>query len=399
VLLSAKLSVGLVEAEVKPSVACVLKHYAASAAIYGLLLFVLALNPWFGGLLSTSVAGVTAFKVYCWLYVAYLTLALPIYLILRPVALASSKNLLILGVCRRVFRIARGRFRRLPTPPLALSEKERYALVFLGVKLFFGPLMLSSAFTDLTTCSHLLSGLSVTDNVTWLDWASLALGKLRSLQRLELVGRLDWGYIMLVHVIFLADSCLFFVGYHTEAGFLRNNIRQVETNFWRILVCIVCYPPFNQVSSSVFGRSLNDPYIIVSGNFRGVWTWSLRAVAVFSLLLLISASGSLFTKASNLTNRGIVTWGPYRYIRHPGYLAKNLFWLMTLLPALVPNTASVFFSWTGFWLSSLCTVAGCICWGTIYFLRAITEEQFLSRDPEYVAYSKRVKWRFIPGVY
>jgi protein-S-isoprenylcysteine O-methyltransferase Ste14 len=44
-------------------------------------------------------------------------------------------------------------------------------------------------------------------------------------------------------------------------------------------------------------------------------------------------------------------------------------------------------------------VCGFAAWGTIYFLRSVTEEQFLSRDPEYVAYCQRVKYRFIPGIY
>jgi protein-S-isoprenylcysteine O-methyltransferase Ste14 len=107
----------------------------------------------------------------------------------------------------------------------------------------------------------------------------------------------------------------------------------------------------------------------------------------------------LFTRASNLTNRGIVSWGPYRYVRHPGYLGKNLFWLMTLLPAFVPNTAGFQFSWLNYSLSCICVLCGFLCWGTVYFLRAVTEERFLGRDPEYAAYCQRVKWRFIPGVY
>jgi protein-S-isoprenylcysteine O-methyltransferase Ste14 len=376
-MLSPSLSVGYVEADLRASTACVVKHYLASAGLYGLLLAVLALNPWFRRLLSIDFNGVTALRVYGWLYLLYLGLALPVYLAARPASLVDSKNLLIFDSFRRAIHTALGRIRRAPTPALALSDKEKHAVAFLLIKLFYGPLMLNSAFSELRACQGLNHALHST----------------------EFLGSLDWAYIMLVHVVFLVDSCLFFVGYHTEAGFLRNKIRYVETNGWRILVCIVCYPPFNQVTMSVFGNSLEDPYILVAGNFRSVWTWGLRGVAVLFLLLLISSSGSLFTRASNLTNRGIVSWGPYRYVRHPGYLAKNLFWLTTLLPGLVPNTRSVFFSWKTYWLYCICLICGFIAWGTIYFLRAVTEEQFLSRDPEYVAYCQKVKWRFIPGVY
>ena len=34
----------------------------------------------------------------------------------------------------------------------------------------------------------------------------------------------------------------------------------------------------------------------------------------------------------------------------------------------------------------------------IYYMRAITEERHLARDPEYRLYMKKVPYRFIPGV-
>jgi protein-S-isoprenylcysteine O-methyltransferase Ste14 len=137
----------------------------------------------------------------------------------------------------------------------------------------------------------------------------------------------------------------------------------------------------------------------VFGNFRGVWTWALRAAAVFFLCLVTASSLSLFTRASNLTNRGIVSWGPYRFIRHPDYLARNMFWLITIIPSLIPNPANVYFSWRNYVIYVGCALCGLAAWATIYFLRAATEEQFLRRDPEYLAYCQRVKYRFIPRVY
>ncbi len=53
----------------------------------------------------------------------------------------------------------------------------------------------------------------------------------------------------------------------------------------------------------------------------------LVALAVFSW-----ASIALGFKASNLTNRGIVTHGPYAFVRHPAYAAKNLAWWLGALP-------------------------------------------------------------------
>jgi len=209
----------------------------------------------------------------------------------------------------------------------------------------------------------------------------------------------DTGYLLLVSSVFGMDAILFAFGYHTESGLLKNKLRFAETNPLHIFVCVICYPPFNRITVAFFGPSNHTPGILFRGDITHPLTWILRAIAVLFLLLLISSSLSLFTKASNLTNRGIVDWGPYRFIRHPGYLAKTLFWLTTLLPACIPATKDPQFTWLAYLISCAVLTWGFWGWGTIYFLRAITEERFLMRDPDYRAYCKKVKYRFIPGIY
>ena len=390
-----------VAVEQRATISTVLKHYVASAGLYGLLLLMFAVNPWYKQLLSVSIGSPTsppsvetvearlrhpdahipgelrAIEFYKWLYVIYLGAALPTLLLMRPRSLRASKNLLIWGVARRAVQTALKPLRAGAKSALRLSDAEKRALMFLLVKLIFGPLMLNSAFVEIKACEQLIGRAH-----SLAGWVAL-----------------DFGYIMFVHLIFLLDSCLFFIGYHSESGLLKNELKAVETNLWRILVCIVCYAPFNLVTITVLGPSLQDPYILIGGGVRGIGTWVLRAGAVLFLILLISSSLSLFTRASNLTNRGIVNWGPYRYVRHPGYFAKNMFWLMTIVPVLVPHPSTALFSWSRYFVASVATVAGFLGWCTIYFFRSITEEQFLMQDPDYVTYCKRVKYRFIPGVY
>ena len=91
---------------------------------------------------------------------------------------------------------------------------------------------------------------------------------------------------------------------------------------------------------------------------------------------------SLGTKCSNLTNRGIVTRGPYRFVRHPAYISKNLAWWITLIPIF------------GFY-----AFLSMFVWSFVYYLRAITEERHLIKDLDYQEYCRNVKYRFIPGVY
>jgi protein-S-isoprenylcysteine O-methyltransferase Ste14 len=37
-------------------------------------------------------------------------------------------------------------------------------------------------------------------------------------------------------------------------------------------------------------------------------------------------------------------------------------------------------------------------WSLIYYLRAVTEERHLMNDPDYQAYCRKVRYRFIPGL-
>lgn len=75
----------------------------------------------------------------------------------------------------------------------------------------------------------------------------------------------------------------------------------------------------------------------------------------------------------------------YGLIRHPGTTTKLLFWL--LQAALYRQ----------FW--SARHLFGYLGWGLLYVLRALTEERHLSKFAEYRAYRKKVKYRFIPGLW
>ncbi len=362
----------------RTSLSEVAKHYFASALVYGIALLILLFNPWYRSVLNVRVANYpyTALMLYPVLYGCYLILAPIIYGILRPASLRDSKNLLIVRYVARVFR----GFRAMASPTDStwkMTTAEKNAFMFLLIKLYFGPIMLSGAILEINRFPFFWTQFRYTP---------------------DLLLRLDNLYLCFVCGIFLLDSCLFFFGYHSEAGFLRNRIRYVETNWFGVFVCILCYPPVNMVTTNFLGPSNNDYRILFSGNLAHPVTWVLRGAAVLFLLLLTSSSLSLFTRASNLTNRGIVDYGPYRYVRHPGYFAKNMFWLMTLIPVLWPNLHHPQFTWLSYSLYLGTSIAGFIGWCTVYCLRALTEERLLLKDPDYVAYCQRVRYRFIPGL-
>jgi protein-S-isoprenylcysteine O-methyltransferase Ste14 len=98
-------------------------------------------------------------------------------------------------------------------------------------------------------------------------------------------------------------------------------------------------------------------------------------------------------KASNLTNRWIVAKWPYKYIRHPAYLAKNFARALWALPIIILTIKDFEI------LKLLFIILSTILRFTIYYFRAKTEEEHLSQDKDYQEYKKKVKYKFIPKVF
>lgn len=183
-----------------------------------------------------------------------------------------------------------------------------------------------------------------------------------------------------IYVVMTAVLIVYTFGYCVESDLLDNRIKSIDDNPFSWMVTIVCYVPFYPLLFYIIPMGAQD--------FAFFKSHEITAVVRSLLMVIIAAKAwsifTLGTKSSNLTNRGIITNGPYRWVRHPHYLTKMMVWWICVLPSLVQN----------YWL-----IGGMIFWTTIYVLRALTEEQHLKRDPDYVVYMQKVKWRFIPGFY
>ena len=107
------------------------------------------------------------------------------------------------------------------------------------------------------------------------------------------------------------------------------------------------------------------------------------AVAVTGLLIVVLGKLSL-GRSFGLTpaNRGVVSTGLYRIVRHPIYLG----YLITHVGFVVANPAG--------WNVGVLLVAD-----VALMLRAICEEKTLALDGQYRAYMGRVRWRIVPGVF
>ena len=256
---------------------------------------------------------------------------------------------------------------------MALSPAARQASLALLLKFFFAPLMINWCLNHVADMAGAV--------IQFIDGAQGG-----QAGRALFDASLFWA---LFQCILFVDTLLFTLGYIVEVPALRNRIRSVDPTFFGWFVCLACYPPFNdftgrflQWQSSDFPYFENN-YVHVAANVT-----VLAAMAIYSW-----ASIALGFKASNLTNRGIVSRGPYSVVRHPAYAAKNFAWWIGCMPAFMVWFASDDLR------AALYSVFAMCGWTTIYVLRAITEERhLLMADNGYAEYMRRVRWRFIPGV-
>lgn len=80
-------------------------------------------------------------------------------------------------------------------------------------------------------------------------------------------------------------------------------------------------------------------------------------------------------------DRGIVTSGPYKFVRHPIYSGAFVTLFAFILRAYSPLNLLLY----------VVIVA-------LFMLKSVIEEWFLRDNPEYAAYMKQVRYRWIPGI-
>jgi protein-S-isoprenylcysteine O-methyltransferase Ste14 len=188
--------------------------------------------------------------------------------------------------------------------------------------------------------------------------------------------------MLLVTLLFVIDVQIGTVGYLLTLRPLDSHIRSGNPFLAGWLAALMCYPPFVWgiigPDNSVLSYEMGTPGWAhwFAGNPTVLWAWG--GVLVFLTGIYAWATVVFGIRFSNLTYRGVITNGPYRFTRHPAYLSKNLFWWASVLPFLVADGSvadavrnSVF----------LLVVNG------IYYWRARTEEaHLLAEDPKYSEY-------------
>lgn len=105
----------------------------------------------------------------------------------------------------------------------------------------------------------------------------------------------------------------------------------------------------------------------------GLVTWSMWANAYFPMVLGVQAD----------RNQQVIDKGPYRFVRHPGYLGSALFDLAT--PFILGSSWALY--------------AGIVASAAIIF-RALREDRYLKENlTGYVEYTEKVQSRLIPWIF
>ncbi|MDZ4306595.1 MAG: protein-S-isoprenylcysteine methyltransferase [Allopontixanthobacter sp.] len=187
--------------------------------------------------------------------------------------------------------------------------------------------------------------------------------------------------IFLIALMFVADVQIGTVGYLVTFRPLDAQIRSGNPLLAGWLAALICYPPFVfgfMGGGGILAYEVNTPGWThwFAGHTSLMWLWG--GVLVFLTAVYAWATLAFGLRFSNLTYRGVLTNGPYRFTRHPAYVSKNLFWWLSVLPFLVSSGSVVDMIRNTFFL-------GCV--SAIYYWRAKTEEaHLLAEDAKYRRY-------------
>ena len=185
--------------------------------------------------------------------------------------------------------------------------------------------------------------------------------------------------VLLTELLFVIDVQIGTVGYLLTMKPLDAHIRSANPYLAGWVAALLCYPPFVLMAPGnplSYQSATADWAFWMKDHTALLWVWGLWLV--FLTGVYAWATFAFGIRFSNLTYRGVLTNGPYRFTRHPAYLAKNTYWWCATLPFLVTSHSLTDMVRNTFFLALT---------SSIYYWRARTEEKHLmAEDPKYRAY-------------
>ena len=222
----------------------------------------------------------------------------------------------------------------------------------------------------------------------WITEAAFGLAGYAALLFLS-AGRLDWvwGWALLgVLAAFLAAHPLILIPINPELLAEREKgLRDPRMKAWDRWVSALAAGLFPIAAMLVAGLdvrfrwtdsfplSLHLAGLVVSMLGYGLFLWAMASNAYFSEGVRIQGE----------RGHTVATGGPYRYLRHPGYLGSILAMIAT--PFLLGS----------FWAAIPAAISA-----VLYILRTGLEDQTLIEElPGYAAYTRRTRFRLVPGIW
>jgi protein-S-isoprenylcysteine O-methyltransferase Ste14 len=179
-------------------------------------------------------------------------------------------------------------------------------------------------------------------------------------------------------LVYIADVVIASAGYLFTLRLFGWQIRSVNPFVSGWFFALLCYYPFFTIARQL-GLAYEDGLIWSAWLANRPIPLLLWGSAILALKLCwVYAISPFGLRFSNLTNRGIITEGAFRWTKHPSYLSKNAFWWLIYIP----------FITHGPWHDAVRNCIILLLINMIYYCRAKTEERHLSEDPKYVEYAR-----------
>ena len=202
-------------------------------------------------------------------------------------------------------------------------------------------------------------------------------------------GRLDWlwGWVYVgVTALFLAGHVVLLVPINPDLLIERaGGLRQSGAKAWDRWLAAFAGGIFPMTAWIIAGLDLRfawSPPKPLALHLLG----TMLAVLGYGLFLWAMVSNAYFSEVVRIQEeRGhtVAMGGPYRFVRHPGYVGAILSFLGTPLVL-------------GSWWAAIPTLFGVAG----YVLRTALEDRTLKEELEgYVGYAERVRFRLLPGIW
>ncbi len=217
-----------------------------------------------------------------------------------------------------------------------------------------------------------------------LTTAVMLVGNLRTKGMPFVADNFALNVIGLEAIIFLTLLFTILPGYVFSSRLINTQVKKIDSTWFAWVITLICYQPFIQ---PIFGNIVKYGPDLSLYNGSPVWValaqnipfllYGLGIFIVLSAFVHLWAEAIIGIRSSNLTNRGIITNGPFKYTKHPVYVSKCFGWGFAVLPFVNSfNTLD----------SIRLGILFCLMCG-IFIGRSIAEERYLAQDEDYVKYA------------